>query len=152
MKKIAITLIAALAIMSCKNAAKEQAEMEQAKQATIDSIRMEVAKQEAEEAQQRTIDSMKAVAETQRLQQQAVAGNASSSTSTSSSTTTTTKKKGWSNTAKGAVIGAGVGAVTGAVVSKHKKGQGAIIGGAAGAILGAGVGSTIDQKKKTSGQ
>ena len=48
--------------------------------------------------------------------------------------------------------GTRVGAVTGAVVSKHKKGQGAIIGGAAGAILGAGVGSTIDEKKKTSGQ
>jgi ElaB/YqjD/DUF883 family membrane-anchored ribosome-binding protein len=50
--------------------------------------------------------------------------------------TTTTdnhnKKKGWSSTAKGAVIGAGVGAATGAIISK-KKSTGAIIGGVAGA-------------------
>ena len=57
------------------------------------------------------------------------------------------KKKGWSNTAKGAVIGAGAGAITGAAVSK-KKGEGAIIGGLAGAAVGAGTGAIIDDSKK----
>lgn len=56
------------------------------------------------------------------------------------------KKKGWSSAAKGAVIGAGVGAITGAAVSK-KKGEGAIIGGLAGAGVGAGTGAIIDSKK-----
>lgn len=69
-------------------------------------------------------------------------------TTTSNSTTTTApaKKKGWSKAAKGAVIGAGVGAVTGAIVSK-KKGKGAAIG----AIIGAGAGYVIgrDQDKKS---
>ena len=57
------------------------------------------------------------------------------------------KKKGWSGTAKGAVIGAGAGAITGAAISK-KKGEGAIIGGLAGAAVGAGTGAIIDGKKK----
>ena len=56
------------------------------------------------------------------------------------------KRKGMSNTAKGALIGAGVGAATGAVVSK-KKGTGAVIGGLAGAAVGAGTGAIIDDKK-----
>ncbi len=65
---------------------------------------------------------------------------------------TVKKKKGWSNTAKGAVIGAGAGALTGALVSK-KKGKGAIIGGLIGAGAGAGTGAIIDHKKKqNSGQ
>ncbi len=57
------------------------------------------------------------------------------------------KKKGWSSAAKGAVIGAGAGAVTGAIVSK-KKGTGAIIGGVLGAGGGYAVGKIIDSKKK----
>lgn len=57
------------------------------------------------------------------------------------------KKKGWSATAKGAVIGAGVGGITGAMVNK-KKGEGAIVGGILGAGTGAGVGAIIDRSKK----
>lgn len=60
---------------------------------------------------------------------------------------TPAKKKGWSGTAKGAVIGAGVGAATGAIISK-KKGTGAIIGGLAGAGVGAGTGAIIDGGEK----
>ncbi len=52
------------------------------------------------------------------------------------------KKQGWSNAAKGAVIGAGAGAIGGAVISK-KKGKGAIIGG----VLGAGAGYIIGKGK-----
>ena len=52
---------------------------------------------------------------------------------TQNSTSSTTpavvpEKKGMSNSAKGAIIGAGAGAVGGAIISK-KKGKGAIIGG-----------------------
>ncbi|MEO7311947.1 MAG: YMGG-like glycine zipper-containing protein [Chitinophagaceae bacterium] len=52
------------------------------------------------------------------------------------------KKKGWSNKAKGAVIGGGTGAVLGAVISKNKV-KGGIIGG----LLGAGVGYVIGNAK-----
>jgi outer membrane lipoprotein SlyB len=55
------------------------------------------------------------------------------------------QKKGWSKAAKGAVIGAGSGAVVGAVVSK-KKGKGALIGAAAGAAGGYIIGRGKDKK------
>ncbi|MEO6539215.1 MAG: YMGG-like glycine zipper-containing protein [Ferruginibacter sp.] len=55
---------------------------------------------------------------------------------------TTTK----SRSGKDALIGAGAGAVTGAVVSKHKK-KGALIGGAVGAAGGYAYGKHQDKKK-----
>jgi hypothetical protein len=55
------------------------------------------------------------------------------------------KKKGWNNATKGAVIGAGAGAVGGAILSK-KKGLGAIIGGVVGAAGGYIIGKNIDKK------
>ncbi len=76
----------------------------------------------------------------------------SSSTSTSSSnqgtqtTQTTTTKEGWSSAAKGAVIGAGAGAIGGAVISKKKPVQGAVIGGAVGAAGGYIIGKDIDKR------
>lgn len=56
-------------------------------------------------------------------------------------------KKGWSAKAKGAVIGAGAGAVGGAIINKRNRGVGAIIGGLGGAAVGTGVGAIIDHKK-----
>jgi hypothetical protein len=56
------------------------------------------------------------------------------------------KKKGWSNATKGAVIGAGAGAIGGAIISK-KKGLGAVIGGVVGAAGGYIIGKNIDKKK-----
>lgn len=55
------------------------------------------------------------------------------------------KKKGWSSAAKGAVIGAGAGAVTGVLVDK-KDGRGAIIGGVVGAGTGYVIGRDKDKK------
>lgn len=60
-------------------------------------------------------------------------------------TTTTAKKRGWSNRAKGAVIGGTAGAVGGAIISK-KKGKGAIIGGIVGAAGGYIIGNEKDKK------
>ena len=60
-------------------------------------------------------------------------------------TETVDRKRGWSKAAKGTVIGAGSGAVIGAVVSK-KKGKGAIIGGVLGAGVGYGIGRSKDKK------
>ncbi|WP_400193691.1 YMGG-like glycine zipper-containing protein [Hymenobacter sp. B81] len=59
-----------------------------------------------------------------------------------------TTKKGWSKKGKGAAIGAGSGAVAGAVIAgKGDRGKGAIIGGAAGAVGGALIGRKKDKKK-----
>ena len=65
--------------------------------------------------------------------------NSPSSTSTA---TTQSQKKGMSSAAKGTLIGAGAGAVTGILVDK-KNARGAIIGG----VLGAGTGYVIGRGK-----
>ena len=53
-------------------------------------------------------------------------------------------RKGWSNKAKGAVIGGGAGAVTGAVIGG---GKGALIGGAVGVVGGGLIGRHKDKKQ-----
>ena len=69
-----------------------------------------------------------------------------SSAGSGTSSSTGTEKKGWSKTAKGAVIGGVVGAGTGAVVNKKNRAAGAIIGGAVGAGAGAVIGNEMDKK------
>jgi hypothetical protein len=61
------------------------------------------------------------------------------------STPVPAKKKGWSKAAKGAVIGAGTGAIAGAIISK-KKGLGAVIGGVVGGAGGYIIGRNKDKK------
>ncbi|ALW85334.1 hypothetical protein AUC43_09645 [Hymenobacter sedentarius] len=55
-----------------------------------------------------------------------------------------TPKKTWSHKAKGAAIGGGAGAVTGAVLGG---GKGALIGGAAGAVGGGLLGRRKDKRQ-----
>lgn len=71
-----------------------------------------------------------------------------SSTMNSSSThnAKTAKKKGWSKSAKYAVIGGGTGAVLGAVINKRNRVVGGIIGGVLGGGLGYGIGRGQDKK------
>ncbi|AYA38630.1 glycine zipper 2TM domain-containing protein [Hymenobacter oligotrophus] len=57
-------------------------------------------------------------------------------------------RRGWSKKGKGAAVGAGAGAVTGAVVAgKGDRATGALIGGAAGAVGGALIGRKKDKKR-----
>jgi hypothetical protein len=67
-------------------------------------------------------------------------------TISSESANTAEQKKGWSKTAKGAVIGGVVGAGAGAVINKKNRTKGAIIGGAAGAGAGAIIGHDQDKR------
>ncbi|QES87445.1 glycine zipper domain-containing protein [Rhizosphaericola mali] len=71
---------------------------------------------------------------------------ASSSSSESSRTTTAKKKKGMSKATKGTIIGAGAGALTGALVTKHKRGIGALVGAAVGGGTGYVIGHSQDKK------
>jgi hypothetical protein len=73
------------------------------------------------------------------------AGSGTASSGSGTGQTTTVRKKGWSKAAKGAVIGAGTGAIAGAIISK-KKGKGAIIGGVVGAAGGYIIGRSKDKK------
>lgn len=72
----------------------------------------------------------------------------SASTSRNTEDESTDGRRRMNNTAKGALIGAGAGAITGAAVSKNNRGKGAIIGGAVGAAAGAITGRAIDKKKE----
>lgn len=133
MKTIGMMLIA-LVLFSCQNQAKLDIQKE--KQASIDSMKVAMEKQKA-------IDSMKAeMAQIEKRKVTYVVNH-----TTEANAAPIKKRKKWSGAAKGAVIGAGVGAVTGAIISK-KKGEGAIIGGLAGAGVGAGTGAIIDDSKK----
>lgn len=57
----------------------------------------------------------------------------------------TSEKRGWSKAAKGTAIGAGTGAVAGAIISKNKA-AGAVIGGVVGAGGGYIIGKELDKK------
>ena len=59
---------------------------------------------------------------------------------------TTIKKKGWSKAAKGTAIGAGAGAVLGAVINKKNRAAGAVIGGVIGGGGGYVIGRGMDKK------
>jgi hypothetical protein len=133
MKKFTLGLAFLTILASCSNSQKE--DQLQSKQYTIDSLNTVAAQKEAEH---------KVVVERQKTIIYQPAANTSSSTSTT--TTTATKKKGWSNVAKGAVIGGVVGAGTGVAVSRNKV-KGGIVGGVVGAAAGAGVGAILDKKK-----
>jgi hypothetical protein len=152
---ISILAIAAVVVISCNSAAKNEAEtLKAAQQHSLDSMKMEIAKQHV-------VDSMNnaaVVAEaskpvvthtTQRTHTRTVYVNSNNQPATVTKEETVIeekKKKGWSAKAKGAVIGAGAGAITGAMVS-DKKGKGAIIGGVLGAGAGLGVGAIVDKKQ-----
>lgn len=55
------------------------------------------------------------------------------------------EKKGWSKAAKAVVIGAGSGAVLGAVINKRNRAVGAVIGGVIGGGVGYGIGRKMDK-------
>lgn len=129
-----LAAVGVLSLSSCKNTDKQGVIADEVHQATIDSM-----KQVAEK--QRIIDSMQMVNANAQKEKEVVVVHDQAPAAAAP------QRKKWSGAAKGAVIGAGVGAVTGAIISK-KKGEGAIIGGLAGAAVGAGTGAVIDDKKK----
>ena len=134
-----------------------QEKMKDSKQAVVDSM-TNVAK--IKELKMFTLDSLKASKrETQvvtkhthrivKKDNDVVAYKDNSETTTTSTPTKVYKKKRRiSRTAEGALIGAGVGAISGAIISKDNRGKGAIIGGVIGAGVGAGTGAILDKKAK----
>ncbi|PWK25133.1 YmgG-like glycine-zipper protein [Arcicella aurantiaca] len=171
MKKVTIILTASYFLFACNDNSKK--EIQEAKQMTIDSMQQQAQIKEAkqvvidsmtqvaniEKAKQNTLDSIKALKHSSTNSASTKAEiskpNAYSSSPNSTEEQTTTvvrakkKKKKMSNVAKGAIIGAGVGALSGAVISRNNQpGKGAIIGGVIGAGVGAGAGAVLDKKQK----
>lgn len=161
MKKILAIGIVAASLAACgqKRAAEldaREAQVEQ-QEKTQDSLRIVEDTRDQMAADQAATQAQKAVVHSAHSgsAHTATSSSATSSTTTASSTPAATteaeKKKGLSNKAKGAIIGAGVGAVTGAVIDKNHRGIGALIGAGVGAGAGLGAGAIIDNKKKQSG-
>ncbi|MBS7566283.1 hypothetical protein KHS38_17885 [Mucilaginibacter sp. Bleaf8] len=111
-------------------------------------------------------DSLKSVgAQREREKRRANTSYASTSRSrrsyASSGSATSTGTSGYASSAdyptarkkshaarNGALIGAGAGALTGALVTKKNRGVGALIGGVAGGAAGFGVGKIVEHKQK----
>lgn len=105
------------------------------KQAIIDSMNaLQAQREEAEKWED--LEKNEATNHTQAV----------SSTPTQAQAAAPAKKK-WSHTAKGALVGAGTGAITGAIVNK-KRVEGALIGTVIGAGVGAGTGAIVDHSVK----
>ncbi len=160
MRKVFLFIAAAGLMASCNNSSQSTAQQEQ-----LDSMKNAMAKQQ-------TIDSMNSVNATQpagatnvaqpvssgaytrhesHIQRSEGGGTTTTTTETSSSNVNAgaapRKRKGMSPVATGAIIGAGAGAITGALVDKNK-GAGALIGGVLGAGAGAGTGAIIKKEDK----
>ena len=162
MNKIIPVFAIALMAASCNNG--NQAQLD-AQQHAVDSMKNAMTRQQ-------TIDSMNAAAQQAPINNESSAQpvgyggqgapahhyNAHNSYTTNNTTNNTTaaaapapRKKGMSAKAIGTIAGAGVGAITGAMVDK-KKGEGAVVGGLLGAGAGLGTGAIIDANKKKQGQ
>lgn len=170
---LSIVLVAGLAVTtSCNNAADNRQQM--AQQRVIDSMRMELAHQrtvdsmvQIAKAQDLQIATMKQTAKAAPVAKKTTttrsyaarprtrviyrqASNYSNASyggySSAPVVAQQPQRRGWSAKAKGAVIGTGVGAISGAIINGRNRGVGALIGGVAGAAAGTGIGAIIDRK------
>lgn len=73
-------------------------------------------------------------------------GGGSGSNTSNEAAPAPVRDKGWSDAAKGTAIGAGTGAVLGAVIAKNDRGKGAVVGGVVGAGAGYIIGRHRDKK------
>ncbi|ATP56628.1 hypothetical protein CPT03_09145 [Pedobacter ginsengisoli] len=142
-----ILIIGTMLMSACSNNAKEQALIkQQAIVAVKDSLKLDSFKK-AEIKKQEDAKIAAQVKEEKRTLLLAEQNEAAShpSANQNSEAPTPAKKKGWSDAAKGTVIGAGAGAIGGALIDK-KHGRGAIIGGVVGAGAGYLIGRDKDRK------
>lgn len=147
MKKIFSIFALALLFAACSNNAKEEARIkQQAIVAVRDSLKLDsfrraevqqkaaLAKANEEKIKAEQIREQKRILLLSERNEAAAARNSAHA----EAAPVQNKKKGWSQAAKGTLIGAGAGAIGGALIDK-RSGRGAIIGG----VLGAGTGYLI---------
>lgn len=147
MKKAFLVVISGIILSSCSNNAKEALIKQQVIAAVKDSLRLDSFKKAEVIAKEKEEQRIAQVKEEQRILLLSEKNEAASarSASVNNESTTPAKKKGWSQAAKGAVIGAGAGALGGVIVDK-KDGRGAAIGGVVGAGAGYLIGRGQDRK------
>ncbi|WP_291197531.1 glycine zipper family protein [Dyadobacter sp.] len=146
MKAVISMLFAASVMVACNTQSDKQEALLKSQQKTIDSMRVVMEKQAI-------IDSMNAL-QAQRKEaekwedlEKNEATNHTQAVASAPAAASAPAKKKWSHTAKGALVGAGTGAITGAIVNK-KHVEGALIGTVIGAGVGAGTGAIVDHSVK----
>ena len=147
MKRLLILVTMAAGIAACNSNAKTNSQAYQTTQKYKDSIKLDSFKRaeaisleiDRREQESDLTNNNDAASSVQRSRTQHVVHH------TSAATPVAPAKKGWSSAAKGAVIGAGAGAVTGILVDK-KDVRGAVIGGVVGAGTGYVIGRAKDKK------
>ncbi|WP_443947276.1 YMGG-like glycine zipper-containing protein [Pedobacter sp. AW1-32] len=156
MKKIFVVIALSSVMFACNNKAKEEAALKQqetekqmAIKALKDSLRLDsfqkVETAKAEAAREQELAAARAEGARSARSSSGSGSGSGSSSASYGGTQATAKKKGWSDAAKGAVIGGAAGAVGGAIIDK-KKGRGAVIGGLVGAGGGYLIGRGEDKK------
>lgn len=148
MKAVISMLFAASVMVACNTQSDKQEALLKQQQKTIDSMRVAMEKQAI-------IDSMNAL-QAQREEaekwedlekNEATNHTQAAASAPAQPVAAAPAKKKWSHTAKGALVGAGTGAITGAIVNK-KRVEGALIGTVIGAGVGAGTGAIVDHSVK----
>jgi outer membrane lipoprotein SlyB len=152
MKKVLLVIVLGIGLSACSNNAKEEALIKEKAIAAIkDSLKLDSFKKADIKAKEEEMEAQRLakIKEEKRVlllsERNEAAAARSSSSNNSSEAATPAKKKGWSQAAKGTLIGAGAGAVGGALIDK-KHGRGAIIGGVVGAGTGYIIGRGQDRK------
>ena len=135
-------LSAAVFLASCNTNSKTHDAQLAAQQVTIDSMKQAMQKKAI-------IDSMNAVAaeREEKVREEEKEKEETKQAVAYQSAAAAPKKSKWNHKAKGAVVGAGTGAVTGALINK-KRGQGALVGSLIGAGVGVGTGAIVDNHNK----
>jgi hypothetical protein len=157
MKIVYVVLCIAMAASSC-NDSTETTQMAPLQSDTTFVVKPELPVQEPEAVAEKAVEEEKPVAPKKKASSRSTSSTAANSNQSNQSSTGTQEnsdggtgtteptKKGWSKTAKGAVIGGVVGAGTGAIVNKKNRAAGAVIGGVIGAGAGAVIGNEMDKK------
>ncbi|WP_229206258.1 glycine zipper family protein [Dyadobacter fermentans] len=146
MKAVISVLCAASVMVACNTQSDKQEALLKSQQKTIDSMRVAMEKQAIIDSMN-TLHTQRAEAEKWEDVEKNEATNHNQAVASAPAAQSAPAKKKWSHTAKGAVVGAGTGAITGAIVNK-KRGEGALIGSLIGAGVGAGTGAIVDQSVK----
>ncbi|HTL10391.1 MAG TPA: hypothetical protein VL307_19085 [Chitinophagaceae bacterium] len=148
MKQVLLIAMISSSLLACNSGADKAAQAEAAKQRTIDSLNTALVKQRAIDSvklSQERIEKKNAQVARNRANESAQASGSGNLETTSSQPA---KKKGLSHTAKGAIVGAGAGAITGAIINHDDRVKGAAIGTVLGAGIGAGTGAIVDKSVK----
>jgi len=146
MKYVLSILAIVFTLSACSNNAKEEALIKQQAIAAVkDSLKLDSFKRVEEKRKQDEVVAARVREEKRTLLLSERNDPAPEPRQYNETTAPAAKKKGWSDAAKGTVIGAGAGALGGVLIDK-KDGRGAIIGGLVGAGTGYLIGRDQDRK------